>query len=98
MLTAFERGSARFILNVTCNGNTLSSNILYEGGSTSLVTDWVSLGISYGSLSISGTPNRTGIFEITLNAQTKGLGGSWGDLEDLNVKWFVIVYNNIITF
>ena len=92
MLNAVSRGSVKYTLTVTGNGSPISSYV--EDTSASISADWLTLNIARdGKLSFSGTPNRTGVFEITVLMQTKGMGGSWGDLEDLTCKWYVSVYD-----
>ena len=92
MRAVLDRGTYRYTLTVNGNGNTLSSTT--ENTNTSISADWLTLNISRnGEFSFSGTPNRTGIFEISIHMQTKGMAGSWGDLEDIWCKWFVSVYD-----
>lgn len=92
MRAVLDRGTYRYTLTVNGNGTALSSTT--ENTNTSISADWLTLNISRnGEFSFSGMPDRTGIFEISIHMQTKGMGGSWGDLEDIWCKWFVSVYD-----
>ena len=92
MRESVSRSTLRYVLTVTGNGTAVSSTA--SGTNTSVSADWLTLNISRnGEFSFSGTPTRTGIYEITVNMQTKGMGGSFGDLEDLYCRWYVSVYD-----
>lgn len=92
MRAALDRGSERYILTVNGNGSSISSSV--EDTGTAISADWLTLNISRtGEFSFSGTPNRAGIFEISVQMQTKGMGGSWGDLEDILCRWYVSAYD-----
>lgn len=92
MRAVTDRGTLRYILTVNGNGNAITSSA--ESTNTTISADWLTLNISRtGEFSFSGTPNRTGIFEISVQMQTRGMGGSWGDLEDIWCRWYVSVYD-----
>ena len=88
MREVIDRGSIRYILTVNGVSSTATQT------NTSISADWLTLNISRsGEFSFSGTPNRTGVYEITVEMQTKGMGGSWGDLEDIWCRWYVSTYD-----
>ena len=89
MRASIDRGSIRYILTVNGVSSTATQT------NTSISADWLTLDISRsGEFSFSGTPNRVGIYEITVEMQTKGMGGSWGELEDIWCKWYVSTYDS----
>ncbi|MBE6518269.1 MAG: hypothetical protein E7Z70_01825 [Thermoplasmata archaeon] len=90
MRSAIERGTMRYILTVTHDGQSVSSTA--NDRNTTISADWVTLSISNsGTFGFSGTPASVGVYCIQVEMLTKGLGGSYGDLEDLFCRWYVSV-------
>ncbi len=93
MKNALNRTYIKYILTVTGNGSPISSTA--TSTNVSISADWLTLNISKtGGFTFSGTPSKSGIYEITVKMQTKGIGGSYGDLEDLDCRWYVSVYDD----
>lgn len=85
-----SRGSFQYGLSVTHDGKTLSS--VTTDLNTSISADWATLDITKkGELSISGGPTREGVYTVEVTMKTKGLGGSYGDLDDIMLRWYVVV-------
>ncbi len=90
MRSAIERGTMRYVLTVTHDGQSVSSTA--NDKNTAISADWVTLSISNsGTFGFSGMPASVGVYCIQVEMLTKGLGGSYGDLEDLFCKWYVSV-------
>ena len=85
-----SRGSFQYGLSVTHNGTVLSS--VTTDLNTSISADWATLKITKsGELSISGGPTREGVYTVDVTMKTKRLGGSYGDLDDIMLRWYVVV-------
>ena len=90
MRSVIDRGSIRYILTVDHDGQSVSS--IANTTNTSISADWVTMSISNtGVLTFSGTPDTTGVFLIQVEMQTRGMSGSYGDLENLFCRWYVTV-------
>lgn len=83
----------KYTLTVTGNGSPISSTA--TSTNVSISADWLTLDISKtGGFTFSGTPSKSGIYEITVKMQTRTLGTSYGDAEDLDCRWYVSVYDD----
>lgn len=90
MKASVSRGSLKYILTVSGNGNDISSQA--SRTNTIISADWLTVSISSsGEFAFSGSPSSVGVYRIHIEMQTKGLGGSYGDLEDLCCIWYVSV-------
>lgn len=85
-----SRSSYKYGLSVTHCGTARTSEATQTG--TSISADWLTLDISKkGEFSFSGSPTRNGIYTVEVTMKTKGMGGSYGDLDDLMLRWYVVV-------
>ena len=90
MKASLDRGTYRYVLTVTHDGQPVSS--VANSTNTSISADWLTLSISStGSFSFSGSPDSVGVYCIEIEMLTKSLGGTYGDLEDLFCRWYVSV-------
>lgn len=87
MMSALNRTNLEYTLSVSFDGSVRTSVLDSRTGSIS--ADWLTATFNSGSFSFSGSPDRSGIYEITLNLKTKGVGGSYGDIDDLTCRWYV---------
>ncbi len=84
------RTSYEYSLSVTHMGEAIASNTTTRG--TTISADWLSLAISNsGTFTFSGAPVKEGVYTIDVTLRTKSIGGSYGDLDDLLIRWYVTV-------
>ena len=82
--------SVKYGLSVTYCGNAKSSET--TDTNTSVSADWLTLNISSkGEFSFSGSPTRNGVYTVDATVKTKGFSGSYGDTDDLLLRWYVVV-------
>lgn len=90
MKEAISRGSYKYTLSVSHFGTAKTSETQSLNGTIS--ADWLSLNISKkGEFSFSGSPTQNGIYTIEVSMKTKSTGSDWGSLEDLFLRWYVVV-------
>ena len=90
MRASIDRGTVKYVLSVEHDGSMISSETTVTG--TAISADWITLDISRsGELSFFGRPADVGVYTITVHFMTKGMSGSYGDLEDLYCRWQVSV-------
>ena len=90
MREAISRSSIKYGLSVFHCGTVKTSEATQTG--TSISADWLTLDISKkGEFTFSGSPTRNGIYTVEVTMKTKGMGGSYGDFEDLLIRWYVVV-------
>lgn len=82
--------SVKYGLSVTYCGDAKSSET--TDTNTSVSADWLTLNISSkGEFSFSGSPTRNGVYTVDVTVKTKGFSGSYGDTDDLLLRWYVVV-------
>lgn len=82
--------SVKYGLSVTYCGDAKSSET--TNTNTSVSADWLTLNISSkGEFSFSGSPTRNGVYTVDATVKTKGFSGSYGDTDDLLLRWYVVV-------
>ena len=88
-----ERGgySSLFTLTVNHDGRTYTSELRYVRSGT-VSADWLTMEMSNGSISFSGTPNATGVTEVILDFRTYGMGSNV--LDEFQVRWYVSSYDS----
>lgn len=90
MKEVVNRSSIKYTLSVSHCGTVKSSEATRAG--TTISADWLTLDISNGGgFTFSGSPTGNGVYAIDVSMKTKGLGGSLGDLDDLLLRWYVVV-------
>lgn len=90
MRSVIGRTSYEYGLSVTYCGKAIESKTTSRGNTIS--ADWLSLAISdSGTFTFSGAPVKEGIYTIDVTMKTKSIGGSYGDLDDLLIRWYVTV-------
>lgn len=90
MKEAISRGSYKYTLSVSHFGTAKTSETQSLNGTIS--ADWLSLNISKkGEFSFSGSPTQNGIYTIEVSMKTKSTGSDWGSLEDMFLRWYVVV-------
>lgn len=90
MKNAVSRGSYKYTLSVSHFGTAKTSET--QNLNTTISADWLSLSISKkGEFSFSGSPTQSGVYTIEVSMKTKSTGNSWGDLDDLFLRWYVVV-------
>lgn len=90
MQSAISRTYIQYTLTVTHDGSPISSTATSTNSTIS--ASWLTLKISKnGEFTFSGSPNTGGIHVVDVSMKTKGPGESYGDLEDLLIRWYVVV-------
>ena len=88
--TAYQRTNIKYGLSVSYCGDVKSSEAI--GKNVSISADWLTLNISSsGEFSFSGSLTRPGVHTVEVTMKTKGFSGSYGDLEDLLLRWYVVI-------
>ena len=84
------RPGIKYGLSVSYCGDVKSSEA--SGVNTSISADWLTLNISSsGEFSFSGSLTRPGVHTVEVTMKTKGFSGSYGDHEDLLLRWYVVI-------
>ncbi len=90
MQAVYTRYGIKYTLTVTHDGSPISSDT--NSVNTSISASWLTLDISRsGTFSFSGSPNTAGIHVVEVSMKTRGMGDSYGDLDDLLIRWYVVV-------
>ncbi len=90
LMKGLNRTSQKYGMTVTYCGDSKYSEATSKG--TSISADWLTLNISNkGEFSFSGGPTREGVYTVDVTLKTKAMAGSYGDLDDLLVRWYVVV-------
>lgn len=90
MKEVINRPSIKYGLSVTHCGTAKTSEATQTN--TSISADWLTLDISSrGEFSFSGSPTRNGVYTVEVTMKTKGMGGSYGDMDDFMLRWYVVV-------
>lgn len=87
---AYQRTDIKYGLSVSYCGDVKSSEAI--GKNISISADWLTLNVSsYGEFTFSGSLTRPGVHTVEVTMKTKGFSGSYGDLEDLLLRWYVVI-------